>query len=297
MLLYKKNLKLFLLSVVCLSYILPIQGYALDVQPFLYLPFSYKYYNIFNVTEGWKYSWSIGYLHTIGIGEYFIHGKALHGSVDYALPYWTPVLAPMDWYLIASYQNELLKEKWYVRTYQWLALHYGLGWYVQIWNPANNIFVILWHLSSIDKSIPVSPAVATWWKKWVTRRDPTSVTFNATRIQQMIDSTTVYPYLVYVKKWQRIWTIWLSGIEWWDWMRNELPIPRDPEYPALFSWDEPHLHLEVFHVQDGQKALVDPYNIYSDFHGYPDSNTIRTSLYNMLFVQTEKWRIRFADEK
>lgn len=295
---YKTKIKYVLLIIVSLlSLFTVMKSYALDTAPFLYLPFSYKNYRSYQISEAWRYSGSIWYMNTIWTGEYFIHWLKHHSAIDYSLPYGTPVLAPMDWYLVASYHNAFLKDKWYIKMYQGTQLHYGLWWFVQIWNPTNNVFVVLAHMSSIDKSIPVSPPYATWWKKWVSRWDSTGITTNSQKIQEMVNSTTVYPSLVYVKRGQRIWTIWISGLEWDNAMRSEMPTPREPEYPMPVSWDEPHLHMEVFTMQDGEKLLTDPYNMYGDFHWYPDSNTIRTGLGKTLFVQTDKGRIQYADEK
>lgn len=227
-----------------------------------------------------------------------MHWLKQHSAIDYSLPYGADVLAPTEWYIIASYHNAFLKEKWYFRLYQWVKMHYWLWWYVQIWNPKNNVFVVLWHLSSIDSLIPVSAPIPTPGKNGaVNRRDPTWVTSNTDIIQQMIDDTKVHPILWYVKRWQRIGTVWVSGLEWDDNMITSAPVPREPEYPQTLSWDEPHIHFEVFTVVDWKKQLIDPYNMYRDFIWYPDSNTIRTRLGKTLFQQTEKWRIRFADEK
>lgn len=289
--------KYFLVFCVTLGVALWAKGYASDMQPFLYLPFSYRYYNSFTVSEAWWYSGATWYLNLIGSWEYAIHGIKQHSAIDYALPYWAPVLAPMSWYMIASYHNAFLKEKWYVRLFQWTQLHYGLGWYVQIWNPEKDIFIILWHLSSIDSMLPVSPPYATWWKKWVSRRDPTWVTYDTWVLQTMINDPKTYPWVVFVKKWQRIWTVWVSGIERDNSMPSSIDIPRQPSFPQPTSWDEPHIHLEVFTVLDWKKQLLDPYNIYRDARAYPDSNTIRKSLWDILFVQSAKWRIRYADEK
>ncbi len=293
-----KNYKKYLLTL-SVSFILLIwwKGYASDIESFLYLPFSYKNYRAFQVTEAWRYSGSTWYLNVIGTWEYFIHWVKQHSAIDYALPYWTPVLAPMDGYLIASYHNAFLKEKWYFRLNQWVQLHYGLWWHVQIWNPTNNVFVVLWHLSSIDESIPVSPPYPTLWKKWVSRRDPTWITYNVDTLQRMVYDTIIYPSFVYVKRWQRIGTVWVSWIEWDNEMKTSLPTPRQPDYPQSVSWDEPHIHLEVFTVIDWKKQLLDPYNIYNDFRWYPDGNTVRTRLGKVLFKQTSKGRIQFADEK
>ena len=63
------------------------------------------------------------------------------------------------------------------------------------------------------------------------------------------------------------------------------------------SWDEPHIHMEVFTMVDDEKIAIDPYNVYGDSRGYPDSNTLRTRLGQTLFQQTAKGRIKYADEK
>ena len=80
-------------------------------------------------------------------------------------------------------------------------------------------------------------------------------------------------------------------------MIQEISIPRAPLVEQQVSRDEPHIHLEVFTVQDGKKALLDPYGMYRDARGYPDSKVIRKSLENTLFVKSKTGRIRFADEK
>ena len=278
--------------------IVPAYTSAVDITtPFLYLPFSYKHYRTFDITEAWWYSWSTGYLATIGSGEMAIHGLALHKAIDYALPYGTPVLAPMDGYLIASYHNAFLKSKGYVKQYQNVSLHYGLGWFVQIWNPSRDIFVTLGHLSSIDETLPVSPPYPTRGKTSITRRDPTGVTYDSGSLQTMINDPITYPWVVYVKRWQRIGTVGRSWVEWDNAMIQEISIPRAPLVEQQVSRDEPHIHLEVFTVQDGKKALLDPYGMYRDARGYPDSKVNRKSLENTLFVKSKTGRIRFADEK
>lgn len=289
--------KYLLWLLVLLWWFIAAKGYASDMQPFLYLPFSYQYYRNYLVTEWRWYSGSTWYLNVIGSGEYFIHGKKYHHAIDYALPYWAPVLSPIDWYLVASYHNAMLKDKWYFKTYGGRQLHFGLWRYVQIRNPERDLFVIVWHLSSIDEVIPIAPPLPTRWKNGVVRWDPTGMTINSGELLRMINNPKDYPSIIKVKRWQRLGTVWISGLERWNQMQNILTVPRWPDFPMALSWDEPHIHLEVFVNEWWQKKLIDPYFLYRDFRAYPDSNTLRKWLWYTWFVRNDKWRIRYANEK
>ncbi len=236
-----------------------VNGRQVEPVPYLALPFrraDLGKEQPYTITEGWQYS-----MHERGI-----HGLELHGGVDYAVDYGTPVVAPCDGVAIASYHGIYLPNRsGALRKFQDKEVGLGLGLFVQIWTPDNRI-VQLAHLSSIDDKIPFSLPEQDEHDPFVWT--PQNHTLN--RLERV-----THQLVVPVRKGEPIGAVGTSGLRWGKY--QELVIdngrPRIIEKAiGEWSWDEPHLHFEEAErdeqtgVKGGQR---DPYDIYLTGRRYP----------------------------
>lgn len=226
---------------------------------YLYLPFkeselvrSPENYAIYDITEGWTYS----------DFEHSVHGFRTHSGVDLAVDYGTRVYAPCDGFAMSSYATRwLYNADGKIRTYQGKPMRFGLGYFVQIYNPDENRYVILGHLSDTPKNMPFSmPAQEK--NDWV----PTNQTVP---IKQM----SSHPFMTKVKRGDLIGYVGYSGIGWGyeDYFEgSKRPNAIDPEKQK--NWDEPHVHFEEYFLNLRTGSREDRrcvYGLYKDYTSYP----------------------------
>lgn len=213
------------------------------LKQFLTLPFSKK---IYKITEGWHYS----------NDEKAIHGFSGHGAIDFALPRNTPVLAATDGWAIASYSWRLLKKEGRVLLYNGKPVGFGLGYFVQIYNPQAKLYTAYGHLREISPVIKFHAPRKLGNCLW-----PVGHKIDSENLSQ-------YKLATRVKRGQVIGYVGDSGLTW-----GYEDYPVRPDYEKFPSWDEVHLHFEVF-IRVGSKKIkkyFDPYGIKGRVGDYPDS--------------------------
>ena len=221
-----------------------------DQRPFLHLPFKKQPYKI---TEGWYYS----------KGEQKIHGFRGHGAVDFALPCKTPVLAAASGWAVASYHLSPVfawdkngKRLESQRKWQGKPVFMGMGRFVRIYHPNFRVYTQYAHLSSVAPKIPF--------------RTPRRVGSKFIPVGQNIlipENLGRSPYIVFVKAGEEIGKVGDTGLGW-----GYQDYPERPNSRLYPSWDEVHLHFEVFtKTKYGKKHYLDSYGIKDHRGAYPDS--------------------------
>lgn len=244
-----------------------VEGQEVQPTPYLTLPFaratliesvksygdkSFNAKRLYDVTEGSFYSRA----------ETKIHGYKIHGGIDYHAPYGTPLVAPCDGLAMASYHSfQLTDEQDKPRMLDGKEIYFGLGYFVQIYHPETNRFVVLGHMSDVDPAIPFSLPVfdeGDW--------NPTNHTLR-------IEELGSHPAVVNVQRGQEVGKLGFSGLRhgYADYREGEIrPVQIDPT--KLKSYDEPHVHFEEYfrdQTNGRKRAQRDPYDIYLTARNYP----------------------------
>lgn len=225
------------------------------IKPFLCLPFSEG--TKFTITEGWYYSDQ----------EKAIHGYETHYAVDFATDRGTPVVAAADGLALASFHSA-----WAKKEHQGKKVGFGLGRFVQIWHPEAKLYTMYAHLEKIADGIPYVVPIKQG-EMW-----------NPTVVNQTVDK--VIAQCKPVKKGQVIGYVGDTGLAWGY---EETPTMR-PDPKQFFSWDETHLHFEVYDRDDRgiKKNRYDPFGVYGKADAY-------TALYKGgLWLLTKNNQPRFA---
>ncbi len=212
-------------------------------EAFLTLPF--KDGAEFRVAEGWLYSDE----------ERKIHGRTIHNGIDFAAPRGTPVYAAADGLAIASFDTEA------DGTWQGKQIGFGYGRFVQVYHPETDSFTLYSHLESFALSISYE--------------QPLRSKFGYEPVLPKTKAEVEQHQTTPIKKGDLIGYVGDTGL---TWGYAETPTQRpDPEqFP---SWDEPHLHFEVFSYEDGQKVSYDPYGIYRQASQYNSGSVIGETLW------------------
>lgn len=215
-----------------------------NTAAFLKLPFATDVQA--QVVEGWLYSKE----------EQQIHGRKIHHGIDFSAPRGTPVYAAADGLAIASFDTEE-DGKW-----QDKRIGFGYGRFVQVWNPTSQLFIIYSHLETVSPDIYYEEPTHTelGWKPLLPKSG-----------QEMAEhqNTTI-------KKGELIGYVGDSGL---TWGYTETPTNR-PDPRQFPSWDETHLHFEVFRYKtSGEKESFDPYGLYAAFTQYAVSRSSENSLW------------------
>lgn len=217
-------------------------GGKMNLKPFLYLPFKKQKYQI---SEGWNYSEE----------EKKIHSFLGHGGIDFALPKGTEIYAVADGIAIASYYSYKLNKK-----YKGKEIWFGLGYFVQIYHPQYKMFITYAHFSEIDPAIKFHKP-----KKRNNYFWPVGHKVLPEKLEQ-------YKFASKVKKGQLIGYSGNSGLGW-----GKCDYSQKSNSSKFISWDEPHLHFEIF-VRQGskrKKKYFDPCGIKNQSVYYPDSFRIQ----------------------
>jgi hypothetical protein len=234
-------------------------------QPFMTIPLSRQRLNkkniSYKITEWWVYTtW-----------EQSIHGIINHKSVDYAVPYGTPVYAPTDGWIHASYYNTTLGAIGKRVMYKGKSINYGLWYRVQLihpdpsdlLNPDKVTFVQMAHLSRFSPRI----AKTIQWLPYIYDVAEDAVKINnyslSSQTLTMILKGRKSRSMIYVKQWDLIWYAGNSGLE-QDEEIGSWYIPKMHIKDPKNSRDEPHIHLQLYNrLPDGSKkpgSTKDPYN-------------------------------------
>ena len=236
-----------------------IMSHAFPPEPFLCLPLPEG--AKFAVTEGWLYS---SY-------EKSVHGHALHGGVDFASERGTKIVAAADGWAVASFQAA------YAGRYEGRRVGYGLGSFVQIWHPTQRTYTAYGHLESVSPRIPALTAkrLGDEWVPEGLHVPPEQLRVTAAWVEQG----------------QCIGEMGDSGLSW--------GYPEEPGIrpdPASFpSWDEVHLHFEVYRRSARTLRKVvrwDPFGIYGSYEEYRSLASREQSLW----LRDAAGRPRFAAE-
>ena len=232
----------------------------------------------YTISEGWWYSAEtkklIPYMHT---------------AVDYRLPYGFPVAAPCDGISMSSYYSFPFKDKRgnpHTNS-KGEKSHFGIGYFVQIYNPAQKRIVQLGHLSDIASEIPFSiPQKADG--KW----NPTNNT--ATPEQMLLDKE----HFRFVQTGEIIGYVGYSGLTYGEDYKEGCDRPFRINPDEIGTINIPHIHMDESrrNIITGKKDWRrDPYDIYKTSPYYPShSNDIDIGP-NPLFLTDENNRPKFAD--
>lgn len=194
------------------------------------------------ITEAWLYS----------PAERSIHGSVQHGAVDFADKRGTPIYAAADGYAISSTHLSVLS-----KMYEGKAVGFGLGEFVQIWHPEQGVYSTYSHLQKVADNIP-------YFKPHCENDacDPVVVYHNTDYIKKRG---------VFVKQGDIIGYMGDSGL---SWGYNEEPrVERN--LAKKHSWDEVHLHFEIFTRNDStffKAKRYDPFGIYGRLGQYSESS-------------------------
>ncbi|MDZ4221444.1 MAG: hypothetical protein U1C18_01065 [Patescibacteria group bacterium] len=206
--------------------------------PFLTSPFADS--TEFEVTETWLYSDE----------ERAIHGFATHSGVDLAAARNTPVYAPAGGYALASFHLGFAGVEdgsftWHAREarlHQGKFVGFGLGNFVQIYVSERNQYLMLGHLQCVAPAIPFHQPrqIGDGW--------------NPNVINEAVgDTLTRTPTLARrVEQGDLIGYVGDTGCSLGYLERPGEPRPDPDAHP---SWDETHVHLEVYtRGPDGGKS-------------------------------------------
>ena len=197
------------------------------------------------ITEGWIYSQE----------EQRIHGYTDHKAVDFASRVGTKVYAAADGWAVYSFHSRLIPG----RMWQGKAVGFGLGHFVQIWHSEQKRYTCYGHLSYVERHIPYLDPVQD--SKQPHDFDPKAV---------YLPNGVIPKGALEVHRGDLIGYVGTSGLT-WDYTEFPSSGPDDHQ-----SWDEPHLHFEVYtRGADGKKdRWYDPFCLYSDAKEYNPENPV-----------------------
>jgi len=216
-----------------------------------------------------------------------LHGYALHAWVDRYLPYGSTVYAPCDWYAMASYNFQKMKDGKRISYWLWFC--------VQIYHPRSTLFVLIGHLSYLSSGIPYTPPKRTTSQEWYDMRSASWFQFS----QELTSKIKDVPRCKPIRRWDYIWDVWLSWLRITNDFPEEIEQPRkrlrqDPEYYTL-----PHIHMNVFPRDEQGKKMtpLDPYDLYSTSEEYPTHFSTWSPMGDgHLFLPSETDLPMYADE-
>lgn len=247
-------------------------------KQYMTIPLSYQWLKAnhisYQINEWWIYT----------PGEKEIHGITNHKSIDYAVPYGTPVYAPVDGFVQWSYYNTTYGATGDRVMYQNQTINYGLWYRAQIihpdpsdpLNPDKVTFIQLAHLSRF------SPTVAKTIKGSEYIYDPVedamkidnySLTYN--ELAFVLRGQNIRT--IAVKQWDLIWYAGNSGLEQWENVDEDYS-PKTHVYDPQNSRDDAHIHVQTYqrNTQWGKisSSIQDLYHLWTWATGpeYPNHN-------------------------
>jgi len=265
-----------------------INGKVVEPVPYLTLPFLSSDVRSYDITEGWRYSRN----------EHAIHGHRGHAGIDFAVPYGTPVVAPCSGFAISSYFSfPILEDSKELKLLDGKPIYFGLGYFVQIYNPEVQRFFQLGHLADIDPDIPFSLPV------YESSADRWSPTKHDLLISEILNPRNAN--VVLVETGQPLGSVGYSGLRWGydDYEEgSKRPVVIDPV--GRVSWDEPHLHTsDYYRKNDGTRAPFawrDGLSNYLTWSRYPTPNRQGKDTFigpePLYFISEETGLPIFADE-
>lgn len=264
----------------------------LEPQAFLNLPFTKQSLTRGQVRPGVyepiEYDISAGWFYSKEIREVFKRTFG-HSGIDYVLPYGHEVVAPFDGYAMSSYDSYPFEDSvGRIRTYKGINLHIGVGYFVQLYNPEQNRFVQLGHLSNTMEKIPFSMPVRRG-SRW------TATSHTLTPEEIMAPGNT---RVVFVKRGEPVGFVGYSGLTHEEdyIVGYERPYVIDPKH--MPTWSFPHIHMDEFYrnYKTGQKDWRrDPYDIYMKKEYYPTHSNTMPMGREPLFKTDQNDRPHFAD--
>jgi murein DD-endopeptidase MepM/ murein hydrolase activator NlpD len=193
------------------------------------------------ISEGWLYSEEEKRIHP----QYLVHF-----GIDFAAARRTPVYAAASGWAIASYHLA------FAGQWQGKRVGFGLGKFIQIWHEGKKLFTLYAHLDNVAEGIPFFEPES--------RQTAEGLGWNPAIVNRPL--TEVLSQAKFVQAGELIGYVGDSGL---SWEYDERPGFRpDPErYP---SWDETHLHFEVYDRDEhGKKRLrLDPFDLYGEASQY-----------------------------
>lgn len=213
-------------------------------KPFLAIPLAKDAPR--EISQGWDY----------GEDERSIHPAIpRHFAVDFKAPWGTPVYVPADGVAVASYHTFDMKDA------RGRTIGYGLGLFVQIWHPKEQLYSMYAHLSGINgKLVPYIPPVLENGN-WQPRK--------ALYVPVAEFERSAKP----VKRGDLLGFIGYTGLRLGYEETPANPPTVDPKIHKTWDPHGAHLHWEVYtRSVDGSKKerRLDPFGIYAERDKYGD---------------------------
>ena len=232
----------------------------------------------YEISEGWFYSRDIKRLVPYS-----------HMAADFSLPYGFPIAAPCDGFAMSSYYSHpILDKAGNITKLNGKMLNFGIGYFVQIYNPSQNRFVQLGHLSDISEKVPFSvpTKVKEQWMPINNIQTPKEIV--------SIDNQNV----VFVKTGEIVGFLGYSGLtDGIDYFKGyERPYKIDRTKIGTLSI--PHVHMDEFfrNYKSGAKEWRrDLYDIYKQRDSYPTHTNNNDIGNEPIFLTDENDRPHFAD--
>lgn len=221
---------------------------------------------MWDITEGWIYSPK----------EQELYNRLVHGGIDFALPYGTPIVAPCDGWVMSSYHLTIVRNPdRSIKYHEGKPVGYGLGYFLQFYLEDNdqilqsdrilksNRILQLGHLSNIHPDIPFSPPKLVNENEW----NPRNHNLLRHELVNLINDKSV---IKKVSEGELVGWLGHSGMTWGydEYQEGEArPIEIDPV--SCPSHDENHVHMEdserdIDRNKGGQRDLVDAYGTAED---------------------------------
>lgn len=228
----------------------------------------------YEVSEGWWYLRKLPFKHT---------------AIDWVLPYGFQVAAPCSGFAMSSYYAyPFASNRQKKVNSKGEKSHFGMGYFVQIYEPNQNRFVQMGHFSDIAETIPFSPPI---------KKDGKWIPTNHTQTPEEIMSPN-NPNVVFVRTGDTIGFVGFSGLTYGEDYKQgyDRPMPINPrQVDTIYT---PHIHFDEWmrNFDTGRKEWRrDPYDIYKRACSYPSHTNNLNIGQEPLFLTDQSGRPLFAD--